>query len=216
MHKKWASYSLVSVISFCFFTIIFHAVAYAQSPEMAFLPQLTQAPEKTEPTPTIFVLQERQRVAITQPTAVASSQADPTPTVYMAPTSQPTATPTIEPTATLTMVPTSTPFPTPTLQPTIAVVTDLESLFTKYSAEYGADKELLKRIARCESGFNTSSNNSDMYVGMYQFSASTWISNRTAMGLDTNLELRLSAEESIRTAAFMLARGQYRAWPNCH
>lgn len=55
-----------------------------------------------------------------------------------------------------------------------------------------------------------------MYVGMYQFAAQTWQSTRTAMGLDPNPELRMNAEESIKTAAYKIANGGIQAWPNCH
>lgn len=142
--------------------------------------------------------------------------AQPTVTPLPTHTPTPTATPTPLPTAT-PIPPTSTPVPptnTPTPQPTIAVVSDLESLFTRFGDEYHVDRELLKKIARCESGFNSDAVNGP-YVGMYQFMEQTWISNRSAMGIDSNPELRRSAEESIRTAAFMIGRGQQNAWANC-
>lgn len=227
MRPKLAGYSLLSVISFCFFTFLFHAVVNAQSPESPFL--LAQTTEKANPTPTIYFFNQNTQ---TQQTIAATSQPplsqksptsplQPTPTIYQAQTSptetqsEPTTTPL--PTATPTLAPTSTPQPTPTLaQPTVAVVADLDTLFTKYSNEYGADKELLKRIARCESGFNTNSNNSGMYLGMFQFATQTWISNRSAMGVDTNPDLRTNAEEAIKTAAYMISKGRQSAWPNCH
>lgn len=136
----------------------------------------------------------------------------PTPTIFTLPTSTPTPTltPTVIPTETPTPLPTSTPTPIPT----IAVITDLETLFQKYSDEYHVDKELLKRIARCESGFNSQAD-TGLYAGMFQFAAQTWIATRAEMGFDTNPDLRKNAEESIRTAAFKISRGGQNAWRNC-
>jgi len=54
------------------------------------------------------------------------------------------------------------------------------------------------------------------YAGIFQFSASTWASERGIMGLDPNPDLRKNAGEAIRTTAFMLSKGQETAWPNCH
>jgi len=126
----------------------------------------------------------------------------------------PTITPSQTQTPTPSPIPTVTPTSTPTPQPTIAVVSDLESLFSKYAAMYHIDKELLKKIARCESGFNTNAIN-NIYTGMFQFAERTWISVRNAMGLDSNPDLRKNAEEAIKTSAYMLSRGQQNAWPNC-
>lgn len=137
----------------------------------------------------------------------------------------PTTTPTPEPTATPTPpLPTETPTPTPTAiktptpqaaqpQPSSG---DIESLFTRYSEEYKVDKDLLKRIAACESGFNASSHNTAHdYGGMYQFALGTWTTVRGRMGADTNPSLRFSAEEAIKTAAYHIANGGKGSWPNC-
>ncbi|MBI4084705.1 MAG: transglycosylase family protein [Candidatus Levybacteria bacterium] len=128
-------------------------------------------------------------------------------------TTTPTLTPT--PTNTPTPTPTDTPTPTPTPIPTVTTSQDLETLFTKYADEYHVDKERLKRTAACESGFNTQANFNNLYVGMFQFSEGAWTTVRSSMGLSTDQELRKNAEESIRSAAFMLSRGQENAWPSC-
>lgn len=134
------------------------------------------------------------------------------------PTAIPSPTPTITATATPTIIPISTPTPeptsTPTTLPTLAPVPDLESLFQKYSDEYVVAKDLLKRIASCESGFNSQAD-TGLYVGMFQFASQTWINARNSMGLDPNPDLRKNPEESIRTAASMIQRGQQNAWKNC-
>jgi hypothetical protein len=140
---------------------------------------------------------------------VAQITIHPTPTIFYAPTQIPT--PTFVP-------PTMTPVPSPTIIPTSAptqtVTVDLESLFIRFADEYKVDKEFLRKIAHCESGFNPEAD-AGLYKGMFQFAEQTWVSTRTAMGLDTNPELRTSAEESIRTAAYKIANGGQNAWLNC-
>jgi len=74
--------------------------------------------------------------------------------------------------------------------------------------------DLLRKIALCESGYNPSAKNG-IYEGMFQFSESSWISARSRMGEDVNLGLRNNAEESIKTASFMLSTGGQNAWVNC-
>jgi hypothetical protein len=127
---------------------------------------------------------------------------------------KPTPIPTDLPTPTFTITPTSTPTPTPYV-PRIVTSAELEALFATYGAQYNIDPNWLKKIARCESNFNPNAD-SGLYVGMFQFSAQTWSSTRSSMGLDPNPDLRRNAEESIRTAAFMLSRGRQNAWPVCH
>ncbi|OGG02648.1 hypothetical protein A2W14_01205 [Candidatus Gottesmanbacteria bacterium RBG_16_37_8] len=116
-----------------------------------------------------------------------------------------------------TPIPTRTP--TPTLTPTITPTpklqpSHLDSLFEKYSREFSVDRNTLKKIAVCESGLNSGAN-SGTYGGLYQFSASSWISTRKAMNADTNPDLRFNGDESIKTAAFKLSTGGAGIWPNC-
>lgn len=129
------------------------------------------------------------------------------------PTPTPTQTPT--PTPTPTPIPIPTPTPTPTLTPTpIPAPVSLDDLFTKYSSLYSVAKDLLQKIANCESGFNSNATNGD-YKGMFQFASGSWTTNRNNMGADPNTDLRLNAEESIKTAAFMISENKTNAWPNC-
>lgn len=126
--------------------------------------------------------------------------------------STPTPTDTPSPTATpISPTPTQTPTPTPI----IIASASLDELFAKYSSEYGVDKELMKRIAYCESGLNPAAA-TNLYAGLYQFSESLWISTRTLMGQNNDPNLRFNAEESIRTAAFMISQGHLNIWPNCN
>ncbi len=113
-----------------------------------------------------------------------------------------------------TVVPTAIPKAIPAPRPAVAAPADLEPFFDKYAGEYAIDKEDLKRIAKCEAGFNSQSD-TGLYAGMYQFAAQTWTSTRNTMGMDPNPDLRKNAEESIRTAAFKIKIGGRGAWPNC-
>ena len=221
MPRKLVGYILLSLLSFCFFTVIFNIVAIAQVSAQQSTPVVQ--PEIANPTPTIFEGQ-------ISPIPVVTTHANlltPTPTIFQQhqthqatqqslPTVQPTATP-VPPTATPipTDIPTATPTPSPQQQPTITTTTDLETLFSKYSAQYSVSEDELKKIANCESGFNTNSD-TGLYAGMFQFSASTWASVRGLMGLDGNPDLRKDPEQAIMTTAFMLSRGEQSAWPNCH
>lgn len=217
MRRKLLGYSVLSFFSFCLFTVIFYTLASAETlPNRAFqaakpkvatpIPAPTSAPS---PTPAIIPSGTPTPSPNSKPKVTSAA-----PTL----TSAPTSTPTITPTNTPTPQSASTPIPpsTPTFPPlpTLASAPDLESLFQKYSDEYAVAKDLLKRIASCESGFNSEAD-TGLYAGMFQFSSQTWINNRNAMGLDPNPDLRKNAEESIRTAAFMIARGQQNAWKNC-
>jgi len=125
---------------------------------------------------------------------------------------------TLIPTSTLTptptVIPTPTAVPSPTSTPAIILPEDLDKLFTKYSDEYSVDKELLKRIANCESSLNPNASTS-RYAGLFQFAEPIWIQTRTLMGQSPDVNLRFNAEESIRTAAFMISQGHLGIWPNC-
>lgn len=146
-----------------------------------------------------------------KPTAILSPLTEKTYAVVPTLTNTPTPTSTLIPTPTPTLLPpTSTSTPKPIFAPA-----DLENLFTKLSNEYSVDKELLKRIANCESGLNPSISTSH-YAGLYQFSEALWVSTRNLMGYNSDVGLRFNAEEAIRTAAFMIAQGNLHIWPNCN
>jgi soluble lytic murein transglycosylase-like protein len=214
MLRNRKGYILLYFLSFCISTGVFHAVANAQ--EAANSQRVTLVhPFSNAPSPTVHIESPAAITYQSIPTSPTSSpsQNEPTTTPQAAESKEeaPTPTPTVA-------LPTATPEPTaiPTPAPTNPPAPELEAMFDKYSSEYGADKELMKKIARCESGFNTTSNNSGMYLGMYQFSSSTWSANRNRMGLDPNPDLRTNPEEAIRTAAYMISKGGQGHWPNCH
>ena len=92
--------------------------------------------------------------------------------------------------------------------------TDVAMLIDTYAAQYGVSKDMMVLIAKCESGFRSNAV-SGPYAGIYQFVTSTWVSNRRAMGLDENPQLRFNAEEAVKTAAFKMSRDGFGAWPVC-
>jgi beta-glucosidase-like glycosyl hydrolase len=116
---------------------------------------------------------------------------------------------------------TETPVPTPTFTPTPTpkpmpklYIGNLDSFFTKYSNQYSVSPDLLKRIANCESHFNSNSVNGP-YGGMFQFHEGTWMNIRRIMNENTDPNLRYNAEEAIKTAAFKISVNGAASWPNC-
>lgn len=138
--------------------------------------------------------------------------ASPTPTPTITPSPTVTPSPTHTPTPTNTPTPTATP--TPTSTPTPMPSTQYEDYFNQYSVQYDVDKDILKKIAYCESGMGTGAANGE-YGGMFQFSIDTWKDTRNAMGADPNPDLRFGAKESIETAAFKIANNGSGAWKGC-
>ena len=147
------------------------------------------------------------------------------PTEDPTPKSKSITSPTPKPSPTLsvaTQIETSTVTPTPksspTLQPfpspTLVTLTQMEEWFTYYSNKESVSRDLLKKIAVCESGLNPNAENG-IYGGLYQFSTSAWASARRAMNASTDATLRFQAEEAIKTAAFKIATGGAGIWPNC-
>lgn len=163
--------------------------------------------EKKEiPEPVAVVLAEQ----TTLPTSIDSPT--PTPTLKPVITQKPTPSPT--PMQTQTPEPTSTVVPSPTATPDVWSPPDLEPIFARFAGQYGIDKNLIERIANCESHFNSNAKNGD-YLGMFQFSTSTWINMRNEIGFDSNPDLRLNSEESIRTAAYLVSKRGSDPWPSC-
>ncbi len=148
-------------------------------------------------------------------TPIPTPTAKPTPKITPTPKPIPTSTPTPTPTLKPSFSPTPTPqVSEPTATPDVWSPPALEGWFSQYSAQYGVDKNLLERIANCESHFNPESKNDD-YVGLFQFSTSTWINYRNLMGLDPNPALRTNPEESIKTGAFLVSKRGSAPWPSC-
>jgi hypothetical protein len=146
-----------------------------------------------------------------QETKVLSETISLTPTPTETPTPTDTPTPTATPTASLTPTPTKVPkLPRPTPAPSMEVYGMIE----RFSAQYSVDPNVMRHLAICESGFNSSAVNG-AYIGLYQFGPVTWKNLRKEIGEDTNTNLRFSAEESTQTAAYALSLGKKGIWPNC-
>ena len=130
------------------------------------------------------------------------------------PTPIPTLTPTPSPRPTPKPTPRSTPTPSPIPQPQFTSE-QINGFIEGFAGQYNVDPNVLRHIAICESGFRSNAANG-LYIGLYQFGKVTWINNRKLMGEDINLNLRLNAEESVQTAAYVISIGRIGVWPNCH
>lgn len=108
----------------------------------------------------------------------------------------------------MTPKPTNTPIPIP------YTAVDINHWIDFYSNKESVNKDLLRKIAWCESKFNPLAVNG-IYVGLFQFAPNTWMTLRRILNLNTDISLRFNPEESIRTAAFKLALNGLAAWPNC-
>lgn len=115
-----------------------------------------------------------------------------------------------------TPIPTNTPKPTMTPTPTKIIISSgqFEEWFTKYANSQSINRELLKKIAVCESNLNPQATNG-IYAGLYQFSENLWRSTRRLMNQDQSPALRFHPEEAIKTAAYKIAVNGASAWPNC-
>lgn len=125
----------------------------------------------------------------------------------------PTPVPTSEPTAIPTSVPTAIPSPTVVPQPQYSQE-QIHGFIERFSSQYGVDPNVMRYIAICESGFNPKAVNGP-YFGLYQFGATSWVTNRKAMGEDADTSLRFNAEEAVQTAAYVVSIGKGWVWPNC-
>ncbi len=140
-----------------------------------------------------------------------------TPTIVITPTasvSMMIATPilTASPTATpiVKRLVTPKPKPTPTAEPKEIV----SKLVDKYSSEYGLDVNVVRYLVLCESGLRSNATNGK-YAGLFQYDERTWKTIRSEMKQDTDVELRYSAEEAVRTTTYALSKGKKKLWPNC-
>lgn len=134
------------------------------------------------------------------------------PTLTLTPTPTPMATPypTETPLPTPTFIPTPTPIPIPTMAPS-----EINAQIDGFAGQFAVDPNVLRHIAICESGFNPLVVNGG-YVGLFQFGPVTWKNLRAQIGENTDPDLRFSAIESIKTAAYALSQGKNDIWPNCH
>ena len=130
------------------------------------------------------------------------------------PTPQPSVSPSPSPPAERDQPVAETLAPLPTSTPDVWSPAIYEPFFTQYANTFGVDKNVLERLANCESHYNPEAV-SGVYVGMFQFGPVTWRKYRGMMGLGAELSLRFSAEESIRTAAYAVSVSGTGMWPRC-
>lgn len=132
----------------------------------------------------------------------------------------PTATPSMtlslnaSPSATITATPSATPTEKIVPTPTASMSQEVSGFVDRFSAQYGVDPNVIRYVAICESGFKSNAKNGP-YIGLFQFGEITWINMRNEMDEDPSPDLRYSAEESVQTAAYAIAKGKGKIWPNC-
>jgi hypothetical protein len=126
----------------------------------------------------------------------------------------------------ITFSPNPTSSPTLTLKPTpyisitkapsviLSKPLSLDELFEKYGLIYGVDKNVLKKIASCESGLDPNQV-TGIYGGLFQFSDLSWTEARGRMGKSADQNLKFNAEESIKTAAFEINYKGTSGWSDC-
>jgi hypothetical protein len=127
------------------------------------------------------------------------------------PTIVPSSTPTPSPRPTLVPSPTLKITPTPAFSYTPG---EIYEMYNQAAIRYSVSADVLRHIARCESGFNPSAKNY-IYLGLYQFDSRTWSSYRNKMGLNPDPGLRTNPKEAINTAAYAISLGHGKIWPNC-
>jgi hypothetical protein len=154
-----------------------------------------------------FLRPEAKSNVLSENIEVSTPTPTPTPMETSTPTPMPTKTPKPTP------LPTKTPTPVPTPSP--ASPAEINGLIDRFAGQYSIDPNVLRHMALCESGFNSSAVNGP-YVGLFQFNTTTWKNIRKEMNEDTEVNLRFSAEESVQTAAYAFSKGKTGIWPNCN
>jgi soluble lytic murein transglycosylase-like protein len=98
--------------------------------------------------------------------------------------------------------------PSPTSSPTNSAPTDsIGQTIYAAAAEFGLSGDYLLSVATCESNLSPTAVNAAGYYGLFQFDETTW----AAYGYGSIYDPVAQA----RTAARLLAAGQYSRWPNC-
>lgn len=145
---------------------------------------------------------------------VASSSSVLSFTITATESASPSATPTSTPSPIKTLTPTQKITPTPTPTPVPVSSKEVNGFIDRFAGQYGVDPNVVRYVALCESGFNSSAVQGK-YVGLFQFDTTTWKNIRKEMGEETNPDLRFSAEEAVQTFAYAFSKGKSRLWPNC-
>ena len=151
------------------------------------------------------------------PSPSPSPKVSPSPTPLPTPTPSPSPIPSPSPSPSLSPSPSPSPLPSPIPSPSplpSIKPEEIHGFIDKFSREYNLDPGLLRHIAICESGFNPLAENLS-YSGLFQFSPNTWTRYRNLLNQNPDSDLRLNAEASVQTAAYVLSVGNSYIWPNC-
>jgi soluble lytic murein transglycosylase-like protein len=97
----------------------------------------------------------------------------------------------------------TSPAPAPTFTPGGT----MGEIIYSAAAEFGLSGDYLLSVAVCESNLDPHAINPVGYYGLFQFDETTW----AAYGYGSIYD----ATAQARTAARLLAAGQYSRWPNC-
>ncbi len=159
----------------------------------------------------LFVAGQYNRGRRQEVLGLVSPQADPLLVTVVPVIPTPTPTPEPEPTTTKPK-PVSTPTPAPIPSPAPSM--EINGYIDRFSAQYGVDPNVIRHVAICESGFNSSAVNY-IYAGLFQFGSTTWRNIRLEMGENPDDLLRFSAQDSVQTAAYAISKGKGGMWPNC-
>lgn len=85
---------------------------------------------------------------------------------------------------------------------------EVQQIIIDAAHEFGLDPGYLLSVADCESGFNPRAYNPDgPYMGLFQYSSTTWANNGYGSIWDPVAQ--------SRTTARMLSQGGASHWPNC-
>ncbi len=83
-------------------------------------------------------------------------------------------------------------------------------------ANYASGSTVWDSIASCESGGNWSINTGNGYYGGLQFSAASWRTAASAVGVSAEYAHQASREDQIRAAEWMLSKSSWQQqWPSC-
>jgi len=222
MGRKFLTYTCITIGSFCFFTVVFNTVAYAQSPQIISLvqptPTLTLLPNKK---PLIQTASEKRTMITPSPTETQTKQT-PTPT----PTKKQT-----EPTLTPTTAPTATQTPTPTPQTTLPQTTipggiNAEKLFSMVNTHRASlglpalqqDEKTCNLAATRAPEIAAEMATGTLHSGMYARNLPYWnTENASAYGTEeealqwwlTDSIHRQAIESSIHTTSCVACSGNY-------
>jgi soluble lytic murein transglycosylase-like protein len=207
--KKWLVLILIFILSLCLISGYFLVQRGKNQATKLISPIADPVPDM------VLSMESTLSAVLDASTSAQVSTISKVATVTATPVVKVKITPKVTPKLTIKPVSKKAPTPTPTTQiPKRASSQEINELIGRYSSQYGLDPNVIRHIAICESGFNSSAVNKQ-YVGLFQFDETTWKNIRNETGDDNNPDLRFSALESIRTVTYEISKGKSGLWPNC-